>query len=55
MKKEIVEKLLELIDEIVCDEKEGLTWTEKRDSILAECTEADRTNLEEFASWFATE
>ena len=52
MKKEQVEMLLELITGIVGDTLEGLTWIEKRDSILAECTEADRTALEEFASWF---
>lgn len=49
MKKQ-VEKLLGLIREIT--DNTGHNWQEKRDLILAECGEAEKTALEEFVSWF---
>jgi hypothetical protein len=50
MKKEQINKLLELIGELVGNTDDN--WTEKRALILAECTSDDQTNLEEFCSWF---
>lgn len=44
-----IEKLLELIGELV---NSGKAWTEKRDAILAEAGDDDRTNLTEFSGWF---
>ena len=31
----------------------GPTWHQKRDAIFEEASEEDKTNLAEFASWFA--
>jgi hypothetical protein len=42
--------LLELIAEVI--NGPGV-WKEKRAAILNEATKSDRTNLEEFSSWFA--
>jgi hypothetical protein len=47
-----IEKLLELISELVSGSG---TWKEKRDSVLDEASSEDKTNLEEFASWYDTE
>jgi hypothetical protein len=44
--------LLELIAEAV--QGDG-TWREKAQAILAEATESDKTNLQEFATWFDPE
>jgi len=52
MKKDDINKLIELIDQAVNGDEHGTTWIEKRDAILRECTESDKTNLEEFAGWF---
>ena len=52
MKKLDIDRLLELIQEAV--NSDG-SWTEKRDAILAQCTEDERTALDEFACWFAME
>jgi hypothetical protein len=48
MSKEI-ETLLSLIDTIV--NAEG-TWKEKRDKIMDEASDNDKSNLAEFAGWF---
>lgn len=45
-----IEKLLELIGEIVNAEKGS--WNEKRDLVLNEASQEDKTNLLEFAGWF---
>lgn len=50
MKKEEIVKLLELVGKAV-NELNG-SWSEKRDAVLAESSDEDRTNLEEFAGWF---
>lgn len=46
-----IEKLLELIDELVNDDK--LPWTKKREMVLKDIGDGDRISLEEFCSWFA--
>lgn len=42
-------KLLELVSELV---GEGKPWKEKRDMLLAEASEDDKTNLMELVGWF---
>lgn len=49
MKKEEVEKLLELVGKAV---NSGGTWKESAAAVLAEASDEDKTNLAEFASWF---
>lgn len=49
MGKTDIDKFLELLADIVSGEG---SYTEKRDALLAAGDEADRVNLEEFASWF---
>lgn len=44
-----IEKLLELIGDLVSGEG---TWTEKRDRVLNNASENDKTNLNEFCGWF---
>ena len=44
-----INALLELIGEVVV--MDG-TWREKKDAILAQCDDSDRTNLQEFITWF---
>jgi hypothetical protein len=44
-----IQKLLDAITSIVADSG---TWQEKRNAILAEADETERTNLDEFLSWF---
>ena len=50
MKKEKILQLLTLLDELV--NEDGLTWTDKKKSVLREVSEADRLNLSEFSGWF---
>jgi hypothetical protein len=49
MSKDKLEQLLNLITELVDENK---PYAEKRREVLIECSEHDRTNLQEFASWF---
>jgi hypothetical protein len=51
MKKEEIEKLLELIGKAVDMEVRG-GWQVKRDAVLAEASDEDKTNLSEFSGWF---
>lgn len=51
MKKEAIAKLLELIGEAV-NNPDAATWIEKRDAVLAEASDDDKTNIAEFAGWF---
>lgn len=46
--------LLELVDEAVSGRGDdaGKTWQQKRDALLAEASDSQKTALEEFASWF---
>lgn len=54
MDKAKIEKLLELIGEAVNSTggQHDPGWKEKRDRVLAEASDDDRTNLHEFAGWF---
>lgn len=52
MEKAKIEKLLELIGEAV--NSDG-SWKKKRDRVLAEASGDDRTNLQEFVTWFGEE
>ena len=45
-----LDQLMELIGELVNDG--SASWKERRDSVLENIDEKDRTALEEFASWF---
>lgn len=45
----IIETLFSVLEELVSAEG---TYNEKRAKILAACGVTDRTNLEEFLSWF---
>lgn len=51
MKKEEIEKLLELIGKAVNNNGVG-AWSSKRDVVLAEASDDDKTNLAEFCGWF---
>ena len=51
MTAEKIRHLLSLISQAI--EAEG-SWGEKRQSILNECSDEDKTALAEFASWFYT-
>ena len=44
-----IETLLSAINDLV---REGGTWQEKRDKVLSECSDDDKTNLAEFLGWF---
>jgi hypothetical protein len=44
-----IDKLLELIDELVNDD--SIPWTKKKELILQDIGEGDETSLEEFCSW----
>ena len=44
-----VRKLLDIISTVVNEEG---SYFEKHDAILAECSDNEKTNLHEFASWF---
>jgi len=46
---QLIGKLIELLDELV---RADGTWREKRNAILANIGEDDKTNLEEFLGWF---
>jgi hypothetical protein len=46
-----IQSLLDLIGVIV--NASGKTWNEKRDAVLAVASDDEKTNLEEFAGWFA--
>lgn len=50
MNKTEIEKLLELICKAV-NELKG-SWGDKRDAVLAEASDEDKTNLVEFSGWF---
>jgi len=45
-----IQDLLEAIDSVVSWDK--ASWQEKKAMILAECSEDDKINLEEFIGWF---
>jgi hypothetical protein len=49
---ELIGTLLTTLGEIVNSDS---PWKEKRDAILKECTDNDRTNLAEFSAWFPDE
>ena len=44
-----IETLVELIGALVAGNG---TWKEKRDAVLTKCSDMDKTNLDEFCSWF---
>jgi len=45
-----IQTLLDLIEKLT---NQGKPWKEKRDSVLAEASDDQKTALEEFAGWFA--
>lgn len=45
----MIEQLLTIVTEVVKADGE---WETKRDLILAQCNDANKVNLEEFATWF---
>jgi hypothetical protein len=47
-----IERFLEMLTEIVGD---NMPWKEKREHILGLASPDEKTNLEEFASWFESE
>lgn len=49
MKVTTIRTLLDAIDDIIGEE---ISWRQKREEILAEASDADKINLEEFSAWF---
>jgi len=47
-----IETFFTILDNIM---RAGGTWKEKRDMLLAEASDDDKTNLDEFAAWFDTD
>lgn len=46
-----IEKLLDAIVDVVTN-LPGKTWQEKRDAVLAQASQGEKSSLEEFVSWF---
>jgi len=46
-----VERLADLLEKFV-DDDDDMTWTEKRDFIMANISDSGRVNLLEFVAWF---
>jgi hypothetical protein len=51
MNQKKIERLLGLISDFV-QETDGQSWRDKKDAILAEASDEDKTNLTEFCAWF---
>lgn len=49
MKVTTIRTLLDAIGNII---GEDMAWVQKREAILAEASDADKANLEEFSAWF---
>lgn len=50
MSKKEIETLIELISKLVGTD--GMSWSEKKALIIANASDDDKTNINEFASWF---
>lgn len=46
------EKFFELLDLVVNEETPYSTWKERAKAVLTRASDKDKTNLEEFWSWF---